>query len=135
MADINLLGIRLLQDRLDKVNKDTPVGELKQLLREICEAGANIALFEYNDEFTRTAFRNIVYPILDIWRKAGLLTDYVVVVDQTNNTKKVIDDNQFVADIYIRGKEWTAEPYPAAYRLNFKIASTGLEFEKLAEVK
>jgi hypothetical protein len=66
------------------------------------KAAADAQLFEFNDETTRTNFVNIVDPFLrDILAKRGIV-DYRVICDQTNNTASVIDNGEFVADIYIK---------------------------------
>ena len=45
---------------------------------------------------------NIVEPFLrDVTAKRGI-QDYVVVCDETNNTAAIIDNNEFVADIFIK---------------------------------
>jgi len=63
---------------------------------------ARFSLFEFNDEFTRSQFRNLVNPFLaNILAQRGI-SDFRVVCDETNNTTQVIDSNQFVADIYIK---------------------------------
>ena len=47
-------------------------------------------------------FVNIIEPFLrDVQAKRGIF-DYVVVCDETNNTAAIIDNNEFVADIYIK---------------------------------
>jgi hypothetical protein len=59
-------------------------------------------LFEFNDEFTRASFRNRVVPYLrDIMGRRGIL-DFQVICDETNNTDEVIQNEQFVGDIYIK---------------------------------
>ena len=59
-------------------------------------------LFEFNDEFTRVQFRNLVEPFLrDIQGRRGI-TDFSVVNGVTNNTGEVIDRNEFVVDIFIK---------------------------------
>jgi hypothetical protein len=63
---------------------------------------AKYSLFEFNDEFSRSQFRNLVNPFLaTIQAQRGIL-DFKVVCDETNNTAEVIDKNQFVADIYVK---------------------------------
>ena len=63
---------------------------------------AKFQLFEFNDEFTRAQFRNLVEPFLrDVQGRRGI-TDFAVVVDETNNTGEVIDRNEFVADIFVK---------------------------------
>jgi phage tail sheath protein FI len=82
----------------DRIN----VRRLFIYLEEAIAAAAKDQLFEFNDEITRTNFVNIVEPFLrDVQSKRGVY-DYVVVCDETNNTAAVIDNNEFVADIYIK---------------------------------
>tara|TARA_B100001093_G_scaffold51328_1_gene43568 strand:- start:129 stop:2336 length:2208 start_codon:yes stop_codon:yes gene_type:complete len=65
-------------------------------------AAAKDQLFEFNDEITRANFVNIVEPFLrDVQSKRGI-QDYVVVCDETNNTASVIDNNEFIADIFVK---------------------------------
>jgi len=63
---------------------------------------AKFSLFEFNDEFTRSQFRNLVIPYLRSIQAQRGITDFKVVCDETNNTGQVIDNNQFVADIFIK---------------------------------
>ena len=82
----------------DRIN----VRRLFIYLEQAISAAARDQLFEFNDEITRTNFVNIVEPFLrDVQAKRGIF-DYVVVCDETNNTAAVIDNNEFVADIYIK---------------------------------
>ncbi|MEK9700166.1 MAG: phage tail sheath subtilisin-like domain-containing protein, partial [Candidatus Poseidoniales archaeon] len=60
--------------------------------RAIAIAGRNV-MFEFNDEFTRAEFVNIVEPFLrEIQGRRGI-TDFRVVCDETNNTPAVVDRN------------------------------------------
>ena len=82
-------------------------------------------LFEFNDNVTRTLFKNNVNPFLrDIQSKRGMY-DFLVVCDETNNTPEVIDRNEFIADIYIK---------PAKsinfITLNFVATKTGVTFDE-----
>lgn len=93
--------------------------------RAIKEAARNV-MFEFNDEFTRAEFVNIVEPFLrEIQGRRGI-TDFRVVCDETNNTADVIDSNRFVASIFIK---------PARsinyVTLNFVAVRTGVEFEEV----
>ena len=63
---------------------------------------AKYSLFEFNDEFTRSQFRNLVGPFLASLAGRRAIADFKVVCDETNNTAAVRDANQFVADIYIK---------------------------------
>lgn len=83
-------------------------------------------LFEFNDEFTRAQFRNLVEPFLrDIQGRRGIY-DFRVVCDETNNTAEVIDSNRFIGDIYIK---------PARsinfIQLNFIAVRSGVEFSEI----
>ncbi len=82
----------------DRIN----VRRLFIYLEEAISNAAKDQLFEFNDEVTRTNFVNIVEPFLrDIQSKRGIF-DFVVICDETNNTESVIDNNEFIADIYIK---------------------------------
>ena len=93
--------------------------------RAIAIAGRNV-MFEFNDEFTRAEFVNIVEPFLrEIQGRRGI-TDFRVVCDATNNTAAVVDRNEFVASIFIK---------PARsinfVTLNFVAVRTGVEFDEV----
>ena len=92
--------------------------------RNVC-FGSDEAV-EFNDEFTRAQFRNMVEPFLrDVQGRRGIF-DFKVVCDDTNNTGEVIDRNEFIGDIYIK---------PARsinfITLNFVAVRTGVEFEEV----
>jgi len=106
----------------DRIN----VRRLFIYLEDAISAAARDQLFEFNDEITRTNFVNIVEPFLrDVQAKRGIF-DYVVICDETNNTAAVIDNNEFVADIYIK---------PARsinfIGLTFVATRTGVAFEEV----
>lgn len=96
------------------------------VLEKAIANAAKYQLFEFNDEFTRAQFVNIVEPYLrDVQGRRGI-TDFVVVCDTRNNTPQVIDNNEFVGDIYIK---------PARsinfIQLNFVAVRTGVSFEEI----
>ena len=106
----------------DRIN----VRRLFIFLEDAISAAAKDFLFEFNDEITRTNFVNIVEPFLrDVQSKRGIF-DYVVVCDETNNTAAIIDNNEFVADIFIK---------PARsinfIGLTFIATRTGVAFEEV----
>jgi len=106
----------------DRVN----VRRLFIVLEKTIARAARSSLFEFNDQFTRAQFVNLVEPFLrDVQGRRGL-TDYRVVCDDSNNTANVIDANQFVGDIYIK---------PARsvnfIQLNFVAVRTGVTFEEI----
>jgi hypothetical protein len=82
----------------DRIN----VRRLFIYIENAVRAAADDQLFEFNDETTRNNFVNIVDPFLrDIQAKRGLL-EYRVICDESNNTASVIDNNEFIADIYVK---------------------------------
>lgn len=82
----------------DRIN----VRRLFIVLRKAISRAAQYTLFEFNDDFTRAQFKNMVVPYLrDIQGRRGI-TDFMVVCDKTNNTGEVIDRNEFIGDIYIK---------------------------------
>ena len=106
----------------DRIN----VRRLFIVLEKAIATAAKYTLFEFNDEFTRAQFRNMVEPFLrDVQGRRGIF-DFRVVCDETNNTGEVIDSNRFVGDIYIK---------PARsinfIQLNFVAVRTGVEFSEV----
>lgn len=106
----------------DRIN----VRRLFIVLEKAIATAAKSSLFEFNDDFTRSAFRNLVEPYLrDIQGRRGIY-DFRVICDMTNNTAQVIDSNGFVGDIYIK---------PARsinfIQLNFVAARTGVDFNEI----
>jgi phage tail sheath protein FI len=107
----------------DRIN----VRRLFIVLEKAISTAAKAQLFEFNDEFTRAQFKNLVEPFLrDVKGRRGL-SDFSVICDTTNNTSQVIDTNNFVADIYVK---------PARsinfITLNFVATRTGVEFTEIA---
>ena len=108
----------------DRIN----VRRLFLVLEKAIANASKFQLFEFNDDFTRAQFKNLVEPFLrDVQGRRGL-TDFQVVCDETNNTGEVIDRNEFVGDIYIK---------PARsinfIRLNFIAVRTGVEFSEMQD--
>lgn len=106
----------------DRIN----VRRLFIVLEKAIATAAKFTLFEFNDEFTRAQFRNLVEPFLrDVQGRRGIY-DFRVVCDETNNTPEVIDRNEFVGDIYVK---------PARsinfIQLNFVAVRTGVEFSEI----
>ena len=106
----------------DRIN----VRRLFIVLEKAIATAAKFTLFEFNDDFTRAQFRNLVEPFLrDVQGRRGIY-DFKVVCDTTNNTGEVIDRNEFIGDIYIK---------PAKsinfIQLNFIAVRTGVEFSEI----
>lgn len=106
----------------DRIN----VRRLFIVLEKAIALAAKYTLFEFNDAFTRTQFRNLIEPYLrDVQGRRGIF-DFKVVCDETNNTPEVIDRNEFIGDIYIK---------PARsinfIQLNFIAVRTGVAFNEI----
>ena len=83
-------------------------------------------MFEFNDEFTRAEFVNVVEPFLrEVQGRRGI-TDFRVVCDETNNTAAIVDANEFVASIFV--KPARSVNYVT---LNFVAVRTGVDFEEV----
>jgi hypothetical protein len=106
----------------DRIN----VRRLFIYLENAISQAAKDQLFEFNDSLTRTNFVNTIEPFLrDVQAKRGIF-DYVVVCDETNNTAAVIDNNEFIADIYIKPSRSIN-----FIGLNFIATKTGVAFEEV----
>ena len=120
-----LFGDKTAQSKpsaFDRIN----VRRLFIVLEKAISTAAKFQLFEFNDEFTRAQFRNLVEPFLrDVQGRRGL-TDFSVVCDDSNNTGDVIDRNEFRADIFVK---------PARsinfIQLNFVATRSGVAFSEV----
>jgi hypothetical protein len=106
----------------DRIN----VRRLFIVLEKAISQAAKYSLFEFNDAFTRSQFKNLVTPYLRQVQGRRGITDFLVVCDDSNNTAQIIDTNQFVGDIYIK---------PARsinfIQLNFVAVGTGVQFSEV----
>ena len=95
------------------------------ILEKTIATAAKFQLFEFNDEFTRSQFRNLVIPFLrDVQARRGI-TDFKVVCNESNNPGSVIDRNEFVADIFIKLARSIN-----FIQLNFIATASGVSFER-----
>ncbi len=130
IANIPGQGVLLFGDKtklgrpsaFDRIN----VRRLFLVLERAIGRAAEQVMFEFNDEFTRAEFVNIVEPVLrEVQGRRGI-TDFRVVCDETNNTPAVVDRNEFIANIFIK---------PARsinfVTLNFVAVRTGVDFEEV----
>ena len=96
------------------------------VLEKAISTAAKFQLFEFNDDFTRAQFRNMVEPFLRDCQGRRGITDFKVVCDETNNPGSVVDRNEFVGDIYVK---------PARsinfIQLNFVAVATGVDFSEV----
>ncbi len=96
------------------------------VIEKAIATAAKFQLFEFNDAFTRAQFVSLLTPFLrDVQGRRGLY-DFKVICNESNNTGQVIDNNEFVADIFLK---------PARsinfIQLNFIATRTGVSFEEI----
>jgi phage tail sheath protein FI len=117
-----LFGDKTLQKKpsaFDRIN----VRRLFNVLEKSIATAAKFQLFEFNDSFTRSQFKQMVEPFLrDIQGRRGI-TSYGVVCDESNNTPTIIDSNRFVADIFVAPNRSIN-----FITLNFTATPTGVTF-------
>ena len=121
-SGVTVFGQKTLQQQptaLDRVNVRRLLIELKSYISQI----ADTLVFEPNNVNTRNTFLSQVNPYLQTVQDRQGLTAFNVVMDETNNTSTVIDNNELVGAIYIQPTR-TAE----FIILDFNILPTGATF-------
>ena len=122
---IILFGDKTLQSKpsaFDRIN----VRRLFIALEKAIATSSKFQLFEQNDRFTRSSFIASVEPFLRTVQSRRGITDFRVVCDDSNNTGDVVENNRFVADIYI--KPTRSINY---ITLNFVATRTGVAFTEI----
>ena len=121
-APVVVFGQKTLQKRrtaLDRVNVRRLLIELKTTIIQIADG----FVFEQNTDTTRNNFLSEINPYLSTVQQQQGLTSFQVVMDETNNTPNVIDNNQLVGQIFLQPTR-TAE----FIVLDFNILPTGATF-------
>ena len=119
---IVVFGQKTLQKRntsLTRINVRRLLINLKNYISRV----ANEFVFEQNTPETREDFLSQINPYLSLVQQQEGLTAFEVIMDETNNTPEIIDNNKLVGQIYIQPTR-TAE----FILLNFNILPTGAEF-------
>jgi uncharacterized protein len=117
-----IFGQKTLQRKsssLDRINVRRLLIELKGYISQI----ADTFVFEQNDTVTRNNFLASINPYLNSVQQQQGLTAFRVIMDETNNTPNVVDNNQLVGQIYLQPTR-TAE----FILLDFNILPTGATF-------
>jgi hypothetical protein len=121
-SGVTVFGQKTLQKKqsaLDRVNVRRLLIELKNYISQV----ANTYVFEQNDVATRNEFSSIINSYLSTVQNNQGLISYQVIMNETNNTPTVIDNNQLVGQIYLQPTK-TAE----FIILDFNILPTGAVF-------
>jgi len=120
---VTVFGQKTLQKKasaLDRVNVRRLLIELKNYITQI----ADTLVFEQNTVATRNNFLTQVNPYLNSIQQQDGLFAFRVVMDETNNTATVIDNNQLVGAIYLQPTKTAEFIY-----LTFNVTPTGVSFE------
>ena len=106
----------------DRIN----VRRLFIILEKAISISAKYFLFEFNNEFTRKNFLNMVNPYLNGIKARQGMYDFFVQCDASNNTPEVIDSNRFIASIFIKPSRSIN-----FITLNFVATKTGVDFAEV----
>jgi len=123
---ISVWGQKTLQvadSALNRVN----VRRLLIALKKFIASTSRYLVFEQNVAATRNSFLNIVNPYLDSVQQRSGLYAFQVVMDNTNNTPDLIDQNILYGQIYLQPTK-TAE----FIVLDFNVLPTGAVFTSAA---
>jgi hypothetical protein len=107
---------------LDRIN----VRRLLLFLENTIEPSLLSFLFEPNNSKTRLRVFNTVDSFMRTVLAGGGVMKYEVVVDETNNTAQVIDNNELMVDVYIQ-----APKSIEFIRLNMIVTRTGVNFSEI----
>ena len=121
-SGVTVFGQKTLQKKksaLDRVNVRRLLIELKSFISQVAET----LVFEPNTVTTRNNFLSQVNPYLSTVQQRQGLISFKVIMDETNNTSTVIDNNELVGVIYLQPTR-TAE----FIRLDFNVLPTGATF-------
>ena len=123
-------GVLLYGDRTQQLRSAAfskiNIRRLFIVLEKSVAIAAKYQLFEFNDEFTRSSFRNLIEPFLvEVQSRRGIV-DFRVVCDESNNTPEVVDRSEFVASIFIKPS------YSINFiQLNFVAVRSGVDFDEV----
>jgi hypothetical protein len=121
----SIFGQKTLQNKptaFDRIN----VRRLFLTLERAVRKTLKYFVFEPNTEFTRLRVKNTITPVFDFAKNTEGVYDYLIVVDERNNTQETIDNNEMIVDIYLKPVR-TAE----FILVNFIATRTGQNFQEL----
>ena len=121
----SVFGQKTLQNKptaFDRIN----VRRLFLTLERAVRRTVKYFVFEPNTDFTRNRLKSTISPVFDYAKNTEGLYDYLIVVDERNNTPDSIDNNELIVDIYIKPVR-TAE----FILVNFIATRTGQNFQEL----
>jgi phage tail sheath protein FI len=104
VGTFSVFGLSAAQALTPAIDNDK-VRELLEFLKDSIHEASQEHLFEYNDATLRKSFRDWIEYCADQYVENGSITEYKVVCDETNNPPSVIENNEFVADVYVKPKK------------------------------
>lgn len=108
--------------------QDVNVRRMMIYVEKAIANSAKYFVFRPNDKKTWNEFIRTVEPFLRDLRDKGAFYDFLVVCDETTNTPSAIDQNQMIANIYVKPTR------TARYiGINFIMTSSGTNFTELME--
>jgi len=122
-SGIQIYGQKTLQtasSALDRIN----VRMLLITVEKAVSKALKPFVFEFNDLFSRQNVESIINSYMDDIKVRRGVYDYLTVVDETNNTPQVIDNNQMLVDLYVKPTR-VAE----FIKLNVIVSKTGATFK------
>ena len=78
------------------------IRRLFNYLRKSIAEASKYSLFDFNTQYSRQSFKDLVEPVLREIKGRNGIFDFYVRCDETNNTDNVIQKGEFVADIIIK---------------------------------
>lgn len=82
----------------DRIN----VRDLFIMMEQDISATAKYTMGELNDEYTQRLFRNTVRPYMRNLKDSRAFSDFKIKADGDNNTTSVVQNNQFIAGIWVK---------------------------------
>lgn len=114
--------LQVKESALDRIN-------VRRLLLQARKLISNVAIrlvFEQNDKQLRDQFLTLVDPILDTIKQQRGLTEFKIIMDETNNTPETIDRNELHGKIFIKPTKAAEFIY-----LDFVVTNTGASFSNI----
>lgn len=96
-----IFGNQLAYQRTPSAFNNLHVRDLLITIEEAIEDILANFLFEFNDSSTRLQIKSIVDAYLDGVRSAGGVFDFATIMDESNNTTDIIDQNFAIIDVGI----------------------------------
>jgi uncharacterized protein VirK/YbjX len=95
-------------------------------VNDAIELMARFGYFDFNDQSSRNNFVNTLTSFLDQAVRSKFVQRYMIICDDTNNTEKVLNDNEFVGDIYLKYPD-----KPEFTHLSFVSTRTAVQYEEV----